>query len=32
VPTEFHLIDGLPKTASGKVLRRELAAARIAGA
>lgn len=31
-PTEFHLIDGLPKTASGKVLRRELAAARIAGA
>ncbi|MDP1878289.1 MAG: AMP-binding protein [Actinomycetota bacterium] len=31
-PTEFHVVDGLPKTASGKVLRRELAASRVRGA
>lgn len=30
-PTEFHLVDALPKTASGKVLRRELSASRIHG-
>lgn len=31
-PSEFHFLDTLPKTASGKVLRRELAAERLSSA